>query len=404
MGGYAKYRVRKSARKRFRGKGLLLCLALFAGAAWLAWTKEWLPPFREYLSYRTNFTLVATTTPVATNSLAVTQRAPGPSNAVVSAPSITPPPAPVSVSPAPITNSPPPPAPSPRPRSVEAAKSIAVMEAQIALDRLALSPGSIDGIIGSQTRSAVRAFQLQQGLTITGQLDDATRAQLPLVSTPIVSCRIEMEDIDRLLPMPTGWLGKSEQPRLDYETVLELMAERSHSHPNVLRKLNPHLDWTTVTPGTVVQVPAATRVAPASKAAFVLIRLGDRTLQAFDAEERLLAHFPCSIAARLEKRPVGELRVVVVVPNPDYLFKPENFPESAEAQTIGRKLRLNPGPNNPVGTAWIGLNLPGYGIHGTPRPEEVGRTESHGCFRLANWNAEYLARLVTVGTPVIIEP
>ena len=78
------------------------------------------------------------------------------------------------------------------------------------------------------------------------------------------------------------------------------------------------------------------------------------------------------------------------------------FPESAEAQQLGRKLILPPGPNNPVGLAWIGLSKPGYGIHGTPAPEQVGRTESHGCFRLANWNAEYLVKLVSVGTPVRI--
>jgi lipoprotein-anchoring transpeptidase ErfK/SrfK len=64
---------------------------------------------------------------------------------------------------------------------------------------------------------------------------------------------------------------------------------------------------------------------------------------------------------------------------------------------------IPPGPNNPVGTAWIGLNKQGYGIHGTPHPEEVGRTESHGCFRLSNWDAEYLSQLVAVGTPVNID-
>jgi lipoprotein-anchoring transpeptidase ErfK/SrfK len=395
VGGYAKYRVRKRAKKQFRGKGLLLCLALFAGAAWLAWTKEWLPSLRRHLPPLTNV-LVA---PKANHVQGV--QAAAPPTAIVPTPSIALPRIAASVTPAAITNPPP---PSPKPRNVEAAKPTAIMEAQIALDRIALSPGSIDGFSGSQTRAAIRAFQAQQGLPITGQLDDATRAQLPLVSAPLLHCRIELNDITRLLPVPAGWLAKSEQPRLDYETLLELMAERSHAHPNLIRKLNPQLDWSAMTPGTLVQVPAATRVDPVTKAAFVLIRLGERSLQAFDAEERLMAHFPCSIAARVEKRPVGELRVVVVVPNPDYLFKPENFPESTEAQVIGRKLRINPGPNNPVGTAWIGLNLPGYGIHGTPRPEEVGRTESHGCFRLANWNAEYLARLVAVGTPVFIEP
>jgi lipoprotein-anchoring transpeptidase ErfK/SrfK len=96
--------------------------------------------------------------------------------------------------------------------------------------------------------------------------------------------------------------------------------------------------------------------------------------------------------------------VEVTAPSPNYTFNPEVFPESAEARELGRKLILPPGPNNPVGTAWIGLDKPGYGIHGTPRPEDVGRTESHGCFRLANWNAEYLLQLVTVGTPVRVEP
>ena len=90
--------------------------------------------------------------------------------------------------------------------------------------------------------------------------------------------------------------------------------------------------------------------------------------------------------------------------NPNYVFDPDNFPESAEARELNRKLIVPPGPNNPVGTVWIGLDKPGYGIHGTPHPEQVGRTESHGCFRLANWNAEFLLRLVNVGTTVLVEP
>ena len=95
--------------------------------------------------------------------------------------------------------------------------------------------------------------------------------------------------------------------------------------------------------------------------------------------------------------------MVVTVPNPDYTWDPAVFPESPEARTVGRKLRLPPGPNNPVGVAWIGLNRAGYGIHGTPKPEEVGRTESHGCFRLANWNAELLRRMAWPGLPVRVE-
>src|SRR4029077_13627782 len=117
-----------------------------------------------------------------------------------------------------------------------------------------------------------------------------------------------------------------------------------------------------------------------------------------------IAHFPVSIARMVEKRPVGELRVKVIVPDPNYTFDPEVFPESAEGRELGRKLVIPPGPNNPVGRAWIGLDLPGYGIHGTPGPENVGRTESHGCFRLANWDAITLVGLAQGGMKVLIEP
>jgi lipoprotein-anchoring transpeptidase ErfK/SrfK len=168
--------------------------------------------------------------------------------------------------------------------------------------------------------------------------------------------------------------------------------------------LNPGVDWTNVVSGTTLQIPNIANPIARAKAAFIKIHLQDKTLEAFDAQTNLLAHFPCSIAKRVEKRPVGELHVAVIAPNPNYTFNPEVFPESAEAHQLQRKLVLPPGPNNPVGTAWIGLDKPGYGIHGTPRPEEVGRTESHGCFRLANWNAEYLLRLVSLGTPVVVEP
>ena len=156
--------------------------------------------------------------------------------------------------------------------------------------------------------------------------------------------------------------------------------------------------------GTTIRLPDAAFAAPRVKAGFINLSLANRTLEAFDENTNLLAHFPCSIAQRVEKRPAGELRVAVIAPNPNYTFDPDVFPESPEARQLKTKLVLPPGPNNPVGVAWIGLDKPGYGIHGTPSPEQVGRTESHGCFRLANWNADYLLKLVSVGMPVYVEP
>ena len=277
------------------------------------------------------------------------------------------------------------------------------LEAHVALARLAISSGSIDGVNGSQTRAALLSFQKHTGLPATGELDTATRSALILDFAPLTSYVITSNDLARLHPISKTWLGKSQQTALDYETILELVAERSHASPTLTRKLNPNVNWTNVVAGVEVKIPSVEYPAPKIKAAFIVISLAERRLQAFDENTNLLAHFPCSIAAKFEKRPVGELHVKAIAPNPDYTFNPEVFPESEEAQQLKTKLILPPGPNNPVGTAWISLDKPGYGMHGTPSPEQVGRTESHGCFRLANWNAEYLIKLVWVGMPVRVE-
>jgi lipoprotein-anchoring transpeptidase ErfK/SrfK len=275
-------------------------------------------------------------------------------------------------------------------------------EAQLALDRQGISCGSIDGQLGAQTRAALRAFQQRQGLPASGELDLPTRERLSLTAPACTTYTVSAADLARLQPLSSTWLGKSQQSALEYETILELLAEKGHAHPNLIRRLNPGLNWARIAPGTVIQLPDTTSEETPDKAAYVTIRLAEKALEAFDVNSRLMAHFPCSIAQRVEKRPVGALHVSVIAPNPNYTFNPEIFPESAEAQRLKTRLVLPPGPNNPVGVVWIGLDKPGYGIHGTPNPEQVGRTESHGCFRLANWNAEYLVKLVWIGMPVYV--
>jgi lipoprotein-anchoring transpeptidase ErfK/SrfK len=279
-----------------------------------------------------------------------------------------------------------------------------VLEAQIALARRAISPGSIDAALGSQTREAMSVFQGMESLLQTGALDAETRARLMLDAPLLTTHVVTTNDLAQLQPLGKTWLAKSQQSALDYETELELVAEKSHSHPALIRQLNPSVNWTNITPGTVLQIPDVNYPAPTNKAAFAVIHLNEKLLEVFGMETNLLAHFPCSIAAQVEKRPVGELHVAAIAPNPNYTFDPEVFPESPEARQLNQKLILQPGPNNPVGVAWISLDKTGYGIHGTPNPEQVGRTESHGCFRLANWDAEYLMQLAWVGMPVFVEP
>lgn len=278
-----------------------------------------------------------------------------------------------------------------------------IFEAQIALVRQGISPGSIDGVAGSQTRAALIAFQTKRGIAPSGALDSQTKAMLLIAAPATTEYTVTSEDLSRLMPVPKTWLEKSEKTRLDFENILELLSEKTFSSPQLIRELNPSLNWNQVTNGEQVTVPRVDYPSADRKAAFIKISLQKCALEAFDSQSNLLAHFPCSIGRIAAKRPVGELHVTTIAMDPNYTFDPAVFPESPEAQTVGRKLIIPPGPNNPVGVVWIGLDRPGYGIHGTPAPEQVGRTESHGCFRLANWNARYLADLAWVGIKVIVE-
>ncbi|HEX5398712.1 MAG TPA: L,D-transpeptidase family protein [Verrucomicrobiae bacterium] len=381
-----KYQLPRRRRKKGRGAGLLSLAipALIVVVAFWFWHRNEQSPKQ-----------IPSPTPARTPA-----STPPPAASSATAPAQLPPTAPAAAKPQvqPPTLPGPPPADVPRP-----ARDV-VLEAQIALARRGISPGVIDAAIGSQTRAAISVFQETQHLPQTGRLDADTRARLTLDAPMLTNYLVTTNDLAQLQPLGKTWLAKSQQSALAYETELELVAEKSHSNPLLILKLNPNVTWTNITAGTVLKIPDVKYPEPANRAAFVIIHLSQKFLEAFDDNTNLLAHFPCSIAAKVEKRPVGELHVIVLAPNPNYTVNPDLFPESAELQALGHKLILLPGPNNPVGVAWIGLDRPGYGIHGTPVPELVGRTESHGCFRLANWDAEYLIKLVWVGMPVFVEP
>jgi lipoprotein-anchoring transpeptidase ErfK/SrfK len=285
------------------------------------------------------------------------------------------------------------------PRPVET-----TLEMQVELHRRGYSCGAIDAVPGPQTAAALRSFQRTSGLPETGALDRATREVLLLTALPLADHVFVEADLAGLRPLPSTWLGKSQESALGYATPLEQVAERYRASPRFLQRENPHVDWTMLVAGTSIKVPAVERAAIAGVAARIAIRLTARELELLDPDGRAIAHFPVSVARMVEKRPLGELRITVAIPDPNYTFDPAVFPESAEAKELGRKLILPPGPNNPVGRVWIGLDRSGYGIHGTPDPEKVGRTESHGCFRLANWDALTLLRVVHVGMAVLVEP
>lgn len=294
---------------------------------------------------------------------------------------------------------------SPAPVSEPSGSSVeSWLDAQIELARRGFSSGSIDGAAGPKTRAALSAFQASRHLPATGELDATTRPFLVLSAPPLAQHTLSVAERGELQPLRPTWLGKSQQSALAYETVLEAVAERFHAHPALIRRLNPTLNWDSVSDATSFVVTAVERVVLGVKAARLRILLSECVLEACDEKGSVLAHFPVSIGREAVSRPLGELRVTMLIPDPVYTFDPDIFPESAEARELGRKLILPAGPNNPVGVAWIGLDRPGYGIHGTPSPERIGRAESHGCFRLANWDARTLLDLAWPGLPVGVEP
>jgi len=271
---------------------------------------------------------------------------------------------------------------------------------QIALENVALSPGIIDGRIGAKTQFATREFQRVRGLPITGRIDVATAAALRVDSaTAVMEYRVGPEDLAHIAPLPTEWLAKSKLKHLGYESLESSLAEKFHCTRRLLAELNPGKNVNRLAVGDRVSVPNVDQAPqpPVVSAEMVEIDLSAKVVRVLSGRNEVLALFHCSIAADKSKRPSRDGHVDVVANDPTYLFDPKMWPE---VRGIDRKLVIAPGPRNPVGICWVGLSLPGYGIHGTPSPELIGKTGSHGCFRLTNWDAKRLGKMVQVGTRV----
>lgn len=270
---------------------------------------------------------------------------------------------------------------------------------QIALDRVGFSPGLIDGRIGPKTELATREVQRVLGLPITGRLDTTTAERLDVKPDHAFGrYTITQEDLAEIGPAPTSWLAKSKLDRLGHKSLSDVLAEKFHCAKHLIDSLNPRVNVNALKPGSKVIVPIIPEPASSPSAHRLEVNLSEKVIRAIDSEDRLIGLFHCSIAADKSNLPRGETRVTVIVRNPDYNFDPAKWPEVKE--NITSRLRIPPGPRNPVGRCWIGLSLPGYGIHGTPNPELIGKTGSHGCIRLTNWDAIRLGRMVRPGTPV----
>jgi len=288
---------------------------------------------------------------------------------------------------------------SPKPALLSPALSL--MQAatlQTALDRQGFGIGFVDGQAGSRTTLALRDYARSRNLSLS-----VARAELMTESEPAtMSYTLTTNDLALVGTSPADWEEASTVPAMACDSIQEVLSEQFHVSPRFLQRLNPALtNWSAITAGTVVIVPNTRPAGTALTAAARLeVDCTDYRVRAFDSTNKLLASFPCSIARKLHKVPAGDLALAAFAPNPNYTFDPDNFPESARAREIGKKLIIPPGPRNPVGVYWLSLSAEGFGMHGTPHPETIGRRESHGCFRLTNWDIITLAKMVETGTPV----
>jgi lipoprotein-anchoring transpeptidase ErfK/SrfK len=277
----------------------------------------------------------------------------------------------------------------------------AVLRAQILLDRAHFSPGEIDGRYGSNTSSAAAAYNAAKKIDAGATIDAATWQALNLdTALAVVPYTLTAEDLaGPFTPIPEEMADKAKLPALGYESAAEELGEKFHVSPKLLAALNPGVKFDRA--GAVIQVPNVARP-PLAKIAGMIVRVGKSqgAVEAVDVNGVVLARYPATLGSTHDPLPLGRWKINGVAWSPPYNYNPGLFWDAEAGDT---KAKLAPGPNSPVGSVWIDLSKPHYGIHGTPAPSTIGKGTSHGCIRLTNWDAAELARMVTPGMPAILE-
>jgi len=274
----------------------------------------------------------------------------------------------------------------------------AVLRAQVLLDRANFSPGVIDGLSGENVRQAIAAYESAKGLPVDGLLDAQVFSSLlvgdiaPALTDYVIS---EKDVAGPFVPdMPTDLTAMSKLPKLAYSGPAELLSETFHTTPAVLEALNPGVDLTRA--GTTIIVPAVGAARLAAPVTRIVVDKAERAVRAYAADGRLLAFYPASIGSEDRPAPEGSMTVRAVAPNPTYTFDPKRLTFGSSKT----KVTIPAGPNSPVGLVWIDLSKDTFGIHGADDPKAIGKTFSHGCVRLTNWDAQQLAAAVRAGVRV----
>lgn len=281
------------------------------------------------------------------------------------------------------------------PRGADARAKFAAF--QVLLSRAGASPGVIDGKAGSNVNKAVAAYRQMTGKQLDPSNTAEIEAELAATGGPAFKQYvITNEDASQnyVASIPSDYALKAQMDSMAYTSVEEMLAERFHVDENYLKELNPGIDFRH--PGTVITVPNVKRNIR-TKISRIIADKANKQVRGYDENGRLIVAYPSTIGSSATPSPSGIVQVERIAINPNYTYNPKiNFKQGDNDKV----LVIPPGPNGPVGTVWIALSKPTYGIHGTPDPSRIGKTSSHGCVRLTNWDAEELAKLVKRGVVV----
>ena len=300
----------------------------------------------------------------------------------------------------------------------------AVLKVQVILDHLGFSPGVLDGKAGMSLGAALKGFQESRGLKVTGALDKPTQDALqqygnvPAVQSVTLTPEILSGPFTN--PLPRRPADQAKLPQLGYRNAMEKMGEMFHTTPAVLVALNS--GDTKLAPGVKITVPNAVAQqrsydgklpekwrqtlsdlnvdSQQPQGAKLVVDKSDSVLRVYDTSGKLVAQFQATMGSTHDPLPIGNWKILGPAYNPPFHYNPKLFWDSKKGE---KKATLPPGPNGPVGVVWLDLSKEHYGIHGTPEPSTIGRAESHGCIRLANWDVARLSLMIKPGTPAVFQ-
>lgn len=272
-----------------------------------------------------------------------------------------------------------------------------VAELEVLLDRAGASPGVIDGRMGDNVRKALDAYASMTGARLSASQAALIHRKLQDNGGPAFrSYRITPSDAagPYVASIPSDYAEKARLDRMSYTSTAEMLAERFHMDEDYMKAINPGADFSV--PGTVITVanPGPERKADVS---LIIVDKTASQVRAYTADGTLVAAYPATIGSTDLPSPSGTVTVERIAHDPSYTYNPKiNFKQGNNDHV----LTVPPGPNGPVGNVWIALSKPTYGIHGTPEPSRIGKSNSHGCVRLTNWDANELAQMIRPGVTV----